>query len=297
VKTTELYLEQVFIGFLILAIASVPWIPFLWDHLKDINTAIGLAGGSAALGLAFWLGIPFDRLADTLLDRLDRRNRLDFALRLPDKRKPEETKDEDPYPENQYLIACRKQTATVIRTWDYLRSRIRLSRALAAYGPALTMVATFSVAHRTVDGTQIGLSTAGGWFAIVIAAYSVWMILVLIVPKDAKLPRTDQVEARKAYEAKRKEIDGSKIKGELSAWFAEWQTWLVPVLLIATSLIYGSRHLDRPEAFWIAIGGTALTILSVWSWWRISTTYRDFLLDCWQFRDHTDAPKPRSGSQ
>ena len=282
-KTTELYLEQVFIGFLILAIAALPWVPDLWDNLKNVQTVVGVAGGSAALGLAFWLGIPFDRLADTLCDRLDKRNRLDFALRLREKRTPAPAKEEDPYPENQYLIACRKQSATVIRQWDYLRSRIRLSRALAAYGPALTLVATFAAVHWKPGSATIDLSVAGCWFGLVIAAYAVWMMLVLIVPKSAKVPRTDEVDEREVYASERKKWT----MRELGAWFAEWRTWLVPVALIAGAVLYGAKNSEHAEALWIAVGGAALTTLAAWSWWRISTTYREFLFDCWRFGDHT----------
>jgi hypothetical protein len=286
VKTTELYLEQVFIGFLIIAIGALPWVPDLWDNLKNVQTVVGVAGGSAALGLAFWLGIPFDRLADTLFDRLDKRNRLDYALGL--KRKPTDTLDkDDPYPENQYLISCRKQSATIIRQWDYHRSRIRLSRALAVYGPALTFVATFAAVHWKAGGADIDLSAAGCWFGIVIVAYAAWMILVL---SGAKVPRTND---------ETKDHDAYKERG--AHWLFEWQTWLVPVILIVAAIVYATKNPGHAEALLMAVGGAVLTAVSAWSWWRISTTYRDFLLDCWQFRDDkkstdTDLAK-RAGHQ
>ena len=81
-KTSQLYIEQVLIGALIILIVSLPWLPeFLKIDLKDVSTVAGLAGGSLVLGAAFWLGIPFDRFSDTLLDRLNRHNRLRFTLR------------------------------------------------------------------------------------------------------------------------------------------------------------------------------------------------------------------------
>ena len=66
-KTSQLYIEQVLIGALIILIVSLPWLPeFLKIDLKDVSTVAGLAGGSLVLGAAFWL---------------NRHNRLRFTLR------------------------------------------------------------------------------------------------------------------------------------------------------------------------------------------------------------------------
>ena len=75
-KTTELYIEQVIIGLLVLTIAAAPWARELVGTLGEIN----IKEVSVFLGLAFLLGIPFDRFADTLSDRLERHHRLQFAL-------------------------------------------------------------------------------------------------------------------------------------------------------------------------------------------------------------------------
>jgi len=76
-KTTELYVEQVLIGLLVIAIGVLPWAPELRGKLASMT----IGEGSVLLGLAFWLGIPFDQFADTLSERLERHNRLQFALR------------------------------------------------------------------------------------------------------------------------------------------------------------------------------------------------------------------------
>ena len=52
------------------------------------------------MALAFLLGIPFDRLADTLSERLERHHRLQFALNIWDGHKFPATK---PAPENNQL--------------------------------------------------------------------------------------------------------------------------------------------------------------------------------------------------
>jgi hypothetical protein len=293
-KTTELYLEQVLIGFLIIAIAAMPWAQELWAHLQTAGTPVGIAGGSAAaLSFAFWLGIPFDRLADSLSDRLDTRNRLAFALKPRKMAKPLDRNGDpisDPYPEDLFLILCRRDQPTVIRTWDYLRSRIRLSRALAVYAPALTLIATLAVCRWSENTEKIPLSTAALWFGFVIAAYLAWSILN--ASAKPKLPRTDDDLKYTDYETQWKN------KSELSLWSAELRTWIVPALLLAASLVVGLIALcNDAAAFTTASAGTVLTVVSALSWWRISSTYRKFLLDCWQFRDNTSVPKAHGESK
>ena len=58
-KTTELYIEQVLIGFLIIVITLLPWWPELICHLRGVSLGPGIVGGTTAVSLAFWLGIPF----------------------------------------------------------------------------------------------------------------------------------------------------------------------------------------------------------------------------------------------
>jgi len=160
-KTTDLYLEQVLIGFLVILIAALPWIPQLWAHSGDVKTGISIIGGSAALGFAFFIGIPFDRLADTLSERLDIRHRLKFALDYLIK--PEADRKDfpvgDPFPEDMLMILCRRDQS-VTRAHDYLRSRLRLTRALAVYAPAMAFIATLSVARWETAGTKVDPSTA-----------------------------------------------------------------------------------------------------------------------------------------
>ena len=273
-KTTELYLEQVLIGFLIIFIGAFPWIPVLWSHAGDIKTGMSIIGGSAALGFAFFIGIPFDRLADTLSDRLEQHSRLKAAiaaLKPPPPPKPTDRNGapiDDPYPEDMLLIACRRDQS-VVRALDYLRSRVRLTRALAAYAPALTLIATLSVdCWQTED--DIAPARAAVWFGLVAAAYLAWALLVSMTES---LPRTHDTTGRfKQYQDRP------------PAACYDGATYVVPALVLIASIAAGSmKACDHPLVLAAALGGATLTILSTWSWWRISKTYRAFLLDCWKF--------------
>jgi hypothetical protein len=279
-KTTDLYLEQVLIGFLVILIAALPWIPQLWAHSGDVKTGISIIGGSAALGFAFFIGIPFDRLADTLSERLDIRHRLKFALDYLIK--PEADRKDfpvgDPFPEDMLMILCRRDQS-VTRAHDYLRSRLRLTRALAVYAPAMAFIATLSVARWETVGTKVDPSTAAIWFGIVAAAYLAW---ALIVSDKSDLPLTKKV------------VIDFKLRPPQAG--RDVPTLIVPLLLLAASIIVGLAEIcDHPLVLAAAVAGTVLSGLSAWSWWRISKTFRKFLSDWWKFSDHTGKPGSNPG--
>jgi len=74
-KTTEVFVEQVLIGLLVILNFALLASPALVSQLKfDFQT------GAAVVGVAYLIGIVFDRFADTLLEDIERHNRLKFAL-------------------------------------------------------------------------------------------------------------------------------------------------------------------------------------------------------------------------
>lgn len=73
-KTTELFVEQTLTGFLVL---SAPAAPFLsWETLRELpdeaQGGIDIGSAAGAIGVAYLLGVIFDRFADTLLARINR---------------------------------------------------------------------------------------------------------------------------------------------------------------------------------------------------------------------------------
>ncbi len=283
-KTTQLYIEQVIIGFLIIVIVLFPWLPEAITKFEPIKSSFSgfAAVGSAALGIAFFLGIPFDRLADTLTERLDHAQRLAVAF----VRAPKIATGTDPYPEDELLLKCLTKQNGITARMDYLRSRIRLSRALAVYGPALTATSTFGAAryHQIVPADYLK------WlillFLAIAAAYTVWTLAIIRFAKE--LPRTDDV----AFVAAAKNRDlvplcrwtvtaRGKIS-DFSIWRSEAKFYAPAALLIIGVLLSTSCDAvaDRGHGlFLVALGGIVLTTISAWSWWRTSNTYRKFLLD------------------
>ena len=192
------------------------------------------------------------------------------------------------------MLACLKSEIPVIERLDYLRSRIRLTRALAVYTPGLALLSTYGLARMscstaiyalwwcTSDGEQYGSF-------LVVISYLLWFIFSSFAPK---LPRTDDptfvASAKNGIWINHRGVGKKKkTRPELSIWSSEWQTWVIPTLLLIAgsalaTAIYSFR--TRSDSITLAIflvpaTGALLTVLSAWSWWRISMTYRTFLLD------------------
>src|ERR687892_741368 len=98
-KTTELFVEQTLTGFLVLTAVASPFLS--WETLEELPE-VDISSAAGAIGVAYLLGVIFDRFADTLLERLNRWNRLRFALEL--KEENNALSPEDPFPEDQLQI-------------------------------------------------------------------------------------------------------------------------------------------------------------------------------------------------
>src|SRR6187401_322770 len=131
-KSTELFVEQTLTGFLVLAAAAAPFVSLeTLQKLPDgAKGGIDISKAAGAIGVAYLLGIVFDRFADTLLERFNRWNRLLFAIELV--REKEALSKEDPFPEDRLQIEVIGQGDEAWEWMDYIRSRIRVARAMAA---------------------------------------------------------------------------------------------------------------------------------------------------------------------
>ena len=67
-----------------------------------------------------------------------------------------------------------------------------------------------------------------------------------------------------------------------TTWLFEWRTWIVPTFL----LLFVFIHFFQSDSLVLLVAGSGilLTVLSAWSWWRITMTYRQFLLDVKKFQ-------------
>ena len=290
-KTTELFVEQVLIGALVLAAALLPW----WREVSSLfgPNGIGTVGaGVAALGVAYLLGIPCDRLADTLTEDLERHHRLRFALAWPalrDVAPPhKETSWKDPFPEDDLRLKVLRDAEPVVAWLDYHRSRVRLTRALTVFVPATAFAAVLTVARLAPPP---GWAPELRWIVLVPVVYALVVLLGRrrrdsAATLDARrpvwplAPRTNQPEAyhyghdqgfginddasrrRRSRSMARVLLEDPAVQGAAA----------LHAMAIALALATG-----RAPTVEVALGGVGLTMLSAWSWWRISATYRYYL--------------------
>jgi hypothetical protein len=302
VKTTELYIEQVLVGSLVIAVLLLPWLPELIQSVKSLETAGAIIGGSAWLGVSFMIGVPFDRLADTLTARMERFALLFAALGSqlgerfpPDRPEPSRKLAWDLFRADDQLIAALQWGAEPIADRiDYHRARIRISRALSVFCPALTLTVTVGVSRcfmldplsglTKFDKPWInldGMSVLCALFslAIVLISYVTWCVLV---GRSSPLPRTNDKCLRPfAFDFEWLTKEGGDIiqKGN-TAWLAPGSGERRTFIPAATPVVFAGcfAFATGPALVSsIAVFGAAATVLSFWSFWRVSETYLTFL--------------------
>lgn len=287
-STTEVFVEQLIIGLLVLLVAGLLAFEDLLPQLFDAEV-----GGLAVIaGMAYLIGILFDRMADTILGRLERHHRLLFAAREAVRR--EASNRPDPFPEDRLRIGVLGPEGHE-RYAEYLRSRIRLTRALAVAAPALAVGTSVYLAGKDpVHGDLIRQIAIG----VVVVAYS--LTTIRRVGKSGELKRGDyksyaeQPEASKQLRTDDMGDAGLRESYMNQAWQKEkcQSGKLIPfvwrnerdlacwALTLCALPLTGSLLAEKPFVGVLSgLGGVALTALSGWSWWRITETYFTFLHD------------------
>ena len=263
-KSTELFVEQTLTGFLVLTTAAAPFIPLATlVSAGDAESGIDVSSAAGAIGAAYLLGVVFDRFADTLLERLNRWNRLLFAIDLMEDGKSLSARD--PFPEDQLQIEVIRQGGQAGEWMDYLRSRIRIARAMAAFVPALALSVMLSLGFRD---RPAAMNTA---LTVIVAAYLTAFLASRVLERSSRrLPKT--------YELK---TDADRQRAcTMMSRSKEPVVWLAVVLMfLGLGLIA-----IGPDPGWgtltaVFATGVALTGVSGWTWWRTTMTFMQFLAD------------------
>jgi hypothetical protein len=245
-----------------------------------------LAGTAVLLGVTYLLGVVFDRFADTLLHRIDGHHRARHALRHHRKRPLATTAD--PFPEDRYRVRVLLAGGAVAEFFNYLRSRIRLSRALAVYLPGLTVSATLAGA-----GAGGGAVAPSRSLVFVGVAYLLAFVLSLAAGGSwFAAPRTSRPGKMRRYGDSRgyfRPGGGSRRALSLARDVAVDPTVLAAAALLGAAGVLGA---GGGPVGWFAVVGLALTALSGWSWWRISGTFRSFLADVDRWGGDRPPPAP-----
>ena len=99
-KTTEVFIELVLIGSMVLAIAALPFLPeIVGSWLTSANWPIvgGIVASAILIGIAYLLGVVFERLADSCMEIWEKHSRLRFASKQKTKHP---SPSGDPFPED-----------------------------------------------------------------------------------------------------------------------------------------------------------------------------------------------------
>ena len=294
-KTTELFVEQVLIGFLVLLVAALVF----WGDVyafaarRSDKTIDVLVTGGVLVGAAYLIGMVYDRIADTLLQDIEGHGRLQFALsRFKLKKRKIRTVEskiqdedvhvkvfnlkerDDPFEEGKYrmkVLASSEATGQM----DYLRSRLRLTRAMATIIPALTLALLLGVDN----------GESGTWWTV--AALSIPIVYgATFLAKAWRLedalfsrpPKTNQHSKLNDYIERIGMLPDEATPWRQSRIIAHDEVWIglavltvIGVMLVLKTGIY--------ELLSVVVVGLLLTLVVGWTWWRISMTFYAFVRD------------------
>lgn len=264
-KTTELFVEQTLTGFLVLTAGAAPFLS--WEKLQKLpgeaKGGIDISSAAGAIGVAYLLGVIFDRFADTLLERINRWNRLLFTIELKEENKA--LSPDDPFPEDQLQIEV-IQTGDEAWEWmDYIRSRIRVARAMTAFVPAVTLSMELAMGLRDRPGMIKAV------LAIVVAAYvSAFLASQILERSSRRMPKTYDLHTDEDCRAARAQMRAT----------TEPAFWLGVFLLgLGLSLVPLGTGPGRAPMAAVLATGAVLTAISAWVWWRTTETFMQFLRD------------------
>ncbi len=285
-KTTEIFVEQVLIGFMVLFMGILPFLPELKTWLGSSNSSDqdawkALSAGVVVVGAAYLIGILFDRMIDTLLQDLDEHHRARYVL----SELPREHKD-DPFPEGEIRsrIMMANKGATV--EWlEYLRTRIRLTRTLAVFLPGLAVAAI----HGGVRIKLGGAPPVWVWGLMLVPGYIVFGCVLAFVKSwlSFKAPKTYDRKCMKQYAKSRGYSPESEGKSK-QVWSLlldiSFSSVVLTILVMMAAFLflnpYGGVDLfvmAGRQWLLVAIAGLVLAVLSGWAWWRISQTFLRYL--------------------
>jgi hypothetical protein len=262
-STTDVFVEQVLIGLLVLAVVGM----LALDEPEELLSSERGNWLTAALviGVAYLIGIVYDRVGDTILEDREQYQRLLVAERMRERKIGDPS---DWFPAGRLkkaLFAVPEASAH----GNYLRTRIRLTRALATLMPALTLAALMQAAGGDVS-PELRRTFAlilAGLYAIAIGARFVISLL-----KCRRIPKTwDAGSLTKLEKHRSRYALLDPAYGVLILWV---------ILGAAVLIVSGIGRL-----WWVVGIGVLLTFLCGWVWWRITFTYHYHLADQQQSDD------------
>lgn len=264
-NTAQISIKLVLAGILALCAFVLP----LWSG-KNLSTDLlqseALIG---ILGLAYLVGVIFDKLADTILTPMEDFLRLKQAGKFLDDNT--NFKGKDPFPQNDLEYSLKKADDGRLEWMNSLKSRIRTSRELAVLGLPATM------------GVILYLGTAGNWKYIPIALN----LLLFIVTAWLESNISDEDSRSHGVQKKRLKTrdvlkDEAARKKQLQLAGKHAQQASIPYYLLMAISTIGigiAAALDPGNTLSLTIGagGLIISLLALWACLRITRTYLKFV--------------------
>lgn len=221
------------------------------------------------LGLAYLLGVVFDKLADTMLTPAEHFLRIKQGAKFLDDHKT--FKGKDPFPQNDLEFSLKKAKDGRLEWMNSLKSRIRTSRELAVLGlPA-------------VIGLTIYQTSRASWWIFLPVALNLLLFIVTIA-LEASTSDEDSSEKAKQAKLKTSQLSTAREIRELQVRQMRRQTHIASIpyyLLLANSVIttgvIAVFNLNNQIIVLLAVGGTIISLLALWSCLRITRTYLKFV--------------------
>ena len=231
-------------------------VPFIGDATLSLGSgAEAVTKGLGLVGVAYLLGIPFDRFADSFLSGVEKRRRVAFSSENGFAER------QDRFPEAHLKVLVLNKGGNAAEWMGYLRSRIRLSRALTVFSPALALAGVLMYWPREHVRAKIVLFV-GVWL--------IYMVSFFLVQSSAEgIPRTDRV----------KDYERQKAKYHWKRDPAVAALCCLSLVGLVTGIFLAARSVG---AVVIGILGPLVMILSGWTWWRVTGTFMRFLRDSYK---------------
>ncbi len=276
-----MFVEQVLIGGTLFLVILLLF-PEKAQGWTPNGTLYSVLFGATALGAAYILGIVYDRVADTLLEDQEQRSRLKHAMKRLERGR---VTSSDLFPVSHFRIQVLAAGEGISEHAAYLRSRIRLLRALTTLVPALAVAyAVYGLMCKKPGWENLRLMGVGGillvYGAVLFYKTSDWLEKKLRDKWQDKPPKT-------YFDPKKYSFDDfcRKIEKHLEKrWAFRDPVFLgLGVLLLLTGFLEANKQVST---FWILPSlGLALTLICGWAFFRVQKTYLTLLDDYNEYKN------------
>jgi len=297
-KTTEIFVEQVIIGGLVMLIGYIlfqqnilDYLECLSSHFTNIKPFGQISLGALLVGTAYLIGMVYDRFTDTLFQDLERHCRWSYVLKHVNSKEDMENVLRcvkfciELYAENIYRISV-LSSVTACQKEDYFRRRLRLTRAFATLIPGLSIAV---ILQMSIDCTN------DPWYKFKAALIPVSYLLAFLVKNvPAVISKNDNGwrfitgENPPKTNGKKEKIKRycnnhtSKFKRSLLPSILSDRAFQILFFIFMILALVTTILLRNIKYFIIMVIGIIFSMIVAWTWWRIYHTYFQFLRDFYE---------------